>query len=450
MFRARTAVVVLGLLTLAVIASAQTEKVTTNASVQATYSSISQNGGPYPWSDLGVTGSAVLSPGTLQALVGGQTSFDLPTNAVTGNELFTPGTTSLDLGYTPTWSGAIATSASGTLESDFVYHIGPFNGSNTLLQVPLSTATSANNLGGSLMSNTGNSITSVGPGPGVEMSGNLNAQVGICPFCTTLASFSMDLNVGSQIQQTVNWSPTVTYGDLEWYSTTQTYSPSDHPVFVTGSGGQVQNVFQTPAGLSLANGDTFYFNLLPAVFLNMQVGDSADITIPATLSFSGQVFGVDLGSGNFGPSNLYDLGTGSEAFNFNAAWYGSQFYSVPLQYTETCPGSLCFATYETPNSSGGIVQFAGNGAPSDMPPINFTGGPWPGQSGGPGISNLGPLFPDGNCAPADTPDAGQCITQVSVTTTPTPEPSGLLLLGTGVLGLALQLRRRPQRRLTTA
>jgi hypothetical protein len=45
------------------------------------------------------------------------------------------------------------------------------------------------------------------------------------------------------------------------------------------------------------------------------------------------------------------------------------------------------------------------------------------------------------CGPAGTPDAGECITQV-IPTSSTPEPADALLLGIGLLGLAIFAPRK--------
>lgn len=425
------------------VALAQTVNVSTNAGVQAFYPALTQSAGPFPWSDLGVMAAATVAPGELDASVGGHTQFTLATT-VTGSETFVPGSTTLSLSYVPDWAGSLTTSASANLTSDFTYSIGPFSGSQSLLNVPLATGATTSNLASSLNSGAAGGNTRIAPGPGVDFSGNFSGQVGVCPFCTTLASISFDVNVGSQIQQTTSWAPSITYGDLAWYSTTPTYSASDNPVAVAGSGGSISNVFGTPTGLSLTNGETFFYNVLPFVNLDMPIGNSAEADVPASLSFDGQIFGVDLGGGDFGPSNLYSLSTGDESFDFNATWFGQSFYSLPLTYTETCPGALCFASYKTPSSSVSPVNFASGGAPSDVPPLNFLGGPWPGGVAGPGTSNLGSLFPNGACAPSDSAYAGQCITQVNLTgsVTATPEPSSLLLCAFGLLCLAGLARAR--------
>src|ERR1700693_542683 len=126
----RSIAAVCGLLLLGVAASAQSEAVGTSASESATYGTVSQNAGPFPWSDLGITASASVSQGGLDVSTGGSTTFEL-TPTVTAGESFMAGSTVLNLGYTPSWTGTFssATAANGNLNSNFVYNIGPFSGS---------------------------------------------------------------------------------------------------------------------------------------------------------------------------------------------------------------------------------------------------------------------------------------------------------------------------------
>ena len=98
--------------------------VDTTASATASYSTYSQTAGPFPWSDLGIDATASVSAGSLNVATGGSTSYALATT-ITGGETFTPGSTMLQLGYTPGWTGSLSGAANGDLNSKFVYNIGP-------------------------------------------------------------------------------------------------------------------------------------------------------------------------------------------------------------------------------------------------------------------------------------------------------------------------------------
>jgi hypothetical protein len=456
----RSVAAVCGLLLLGVAANAQSEAVGTSASESATYGTVSQNAGPFPWSDLGITASASVSQGVLDVSTGGSTTFKL-NSTVTSGESFVAGSTVLNLGYTPSWTGTFssATAANGNLNSNFVYNIGPFSGSKNLLNVPLNVpgattgnlAPSLNNL---VVSPPVSNSSTVG-GPGIIAGLGVQAQACFI-VCVTVASANVNFNVGTQIQQNIVAAPAVTYGDLVWESKSQTYSASDHFTFVPGVVGNIANTFTAPpASLGLTTGQTFYYNFLPVVQLDMPVINDAQVSVPASISASWNIFGFG-GSETWPLGNLYSLNTGAAAFDFNPDFNGSNFYSIPLEYTAGyCVAVACFGpSYITPPSGGGpTVTLTGGGVPSDSGPcgalligcgINVPDGP--GEPGGYGQTNLGPLFPPEGptgmvCGPAGTPDAGECITQV-IPTSSTPEPADALLLGIGLLGLAIFAPRK--------
>lgn len=418
--------------------------VDTGSSATANYGTWSETAGPFPWSDLGFTAGASVSGGTLNVSTGGSTSYNL-TSAVSPSETFTPGTTTLNLGYNPAWTGSFATgpAAKGNLNSQFVYNIGPISGSDNLFNDNLSAPGANKDLSSSLNTGLGIPVTSleVGNGLGLGATLKLSANAGICPFCVTVASVSLGFNVGSQVVQTVIAAPTVNYADLVWYSTSPTYSPTDTFTTVSGSAGNVANTFAAPT-LSLTNGETFYMNILPVVELTMPVFNDALVAVPASITASWDVFG-DSGSANYPLGNLFTLDNGDPEFNYDADFYGSEFYSVPLVYTSFCEPVACFASYETPSSGSGPTT-PSSGIPIDMlPTVTITGdGPVP---GGYGNTSTGPLFPGDPstgeiCGPVGTPYAGECINQVN--TTVTPEPTALILFGTGLLILGGMRRRR--------
>ena len=125
------------LLLVAAAASAQTVNVGTSASETATYGTTPQTAGPFPWSDLGISATATITPGVLNVATGGSTAFSL-NSTISGGEILTPGML-LNVGYNAGWTGALnsAPAANGNLSSQFVYNIGPISGSDNLLNVPL-------------------------------------------------------------------------------------------------------------------------------------------------------------------------------------------------------------------------------------------------------------------------------------------------------------------------
>jgi hypothetical protein len=412
--------------------------VDTNASGTATYGTYSETAGPFPWSDLGFTAGATISSGGLLVSTGGSTSYTLPNGAVTGSEIFTPGSTTLHLGYTPGWTGSFVSlpNATGNLNSNFVYNIGPISGSDNLFNVPLVAPGAIGNLAPGLDAGAGvvPSLQSAN-GPGLSATLTLSAQA-FCPFCVTVASASLGFNIGTRVDQAVTATPTVSYGDLVWYSRAQSLTASDATTFVSGAGGSVADTFTNPGFTS----GTFYMNILPDIRLTMPVSSDSDVAVPASISASWDVFGAG-GSESWPLGDLFTLGTGDESFDFNPEFFGQFFYSIPLEVTDPCaPVAFC-PTYETPASGFEPIPVS-DGIPADIPPSIVVGGGGP-TPGGYGNPNIGPLFPGDPslgpvCGQPGTPFAGQCINQVTVS----PEPRAYILLGIGLLLLAGGMRRR--------
>ncbi len=455
-------VVAIPLFGVAAVASAQTITDGTSASEVVSFGGLSQSGGPFPWSDLGITANANVTPGVLDVQTGGSTAFKL-TTAFTAGEVLTAGDP-FNVGYNSGWTGQFnsAPAASGGFSSQFVYNLGPFSGSKSILNVPLSVpGATTGHLSSSLNSGgiTPVSVSQSVGGPGVSLTATLSAQ-GCFIVCVTVASASLSFNVGTQIQQSILATPLVQYGDIVWESTTPTYSASDHPTFIPGFGGSVMNTLAAPSGLT--TGDTFYFNVLPAIQLNMPVIDTADVAVPASITASWDIFGFG-GSDNWPLGNLYELG-GAGAFDFNPDFYGSEFYSLPLIYTSAyCAQIACFpATYTVPGSGSGnpVNTPTGGGVPGDNGPCGadtlvtcgLTVTPTPGDDTGYGNVPTNPLFPSGNCGPAGVPGpdgypwSDYCyntgLPPTLQTSQTVPEPDTLALLALGSLGVFLQSRRR--------
>ncbi len=412
--------------------------VNTDSSGTASYGTYSENAGPFPWSDLGFTAGASISSGGLLVATGGSTSYTLPDGTVTGSEIFHPGTTTLNLGYTPSWTGSFASlpNANGNLNSSFVYNIGPISGSDNLFNVPLFAPPASGNLAPSLNAGVGvvPSLVSAN-GPGLDASLTLSAQA-FCPFCVTVASATLGFNIGTRVDQTVTATPIVNYGDLVWYSRSQSLTAADTPTFVAGAADTIADTFTNPG----FDSGTFYMNILPAIQLTMPVSSNSDVAVPASISASWDVFGAG-GSDSWPLGDLFSLSTGNESFNYNPEFYGDFFYSIPLEVTDSCaPVAFC-PVYETPATGFDPIPVS-DGIPSDVPPsIVVTGGG--GTPGGYGTTNLGPLIPgdpSGNpiCAPAGSAFVGDCITTVTVS----PEPRAYVLLGISLLLLAGGMKRR--------
>jgi hypothetical protein len=446
---------------------AQTISVATDSSLTANYTGTAQTGGPFPWTDLGITATAGVAPGTLNVGTGGSTGFDLANAPVAGQVLGY--NTKFDVNYTAAWTGSMAAGpASGSVNSSLVYNIGPLSGSDTLLNLPVSAGgTSTADLSGALNAGNGTTVSASGNGSGPSATPSYTVSAQACAFvCVTLASASVGVNIGTQLNQTASVTPTVTYGDLVWVSTSPGYSASaTAQEFIASSGGTIVNNMGNLSNLAnllgVTPGETFYYNMLPEVQVQMQLSGDAQIALPTSITASYNVFGIG-GSTNIPVGNLYSLDTGNESVDFDATFHDDDYYSIPVVY-DGCPSGATSCDGAQATVSGTFtdqVSKLGNG---DLPPDGSCGGVYVGCSlsvpsgqgsfGGYGTQyNLGPLIPgdpsgSNVCAPQGSPDAGACINQVTLTNqqlAAAPEidvrsaASGL----TFVLGLLATLRGR--------
>jgi hypothetical protein len=448
----------------------QTVDVVTDSSFNANYIGTTQNGGPFPWTDLGITATAGVAPGTLNVGTGGSTSFNLVNAPVAGQVLGYQ--TKFDVSYSAAWTGTMAAGpASGNVNSNLVYNIGPLSGSETLLNLPVSAGgTSTVDLSGALNAGNGATVNAFGGGSGPSANPSYTLSAQACAFvCVTLASASLGVNIGTQVNQTASVTPTVTYGDLVWASTSPKYSTATvFQQFIPGSGGTIVNnmggISNLANTLGITPGQTFYYNMLPEVQVQMQLNGQAQLNLPTSITASYNVFGIG-GSTNIPLGNLYTLDTGPQSVGVDATFTNSEFYSIPLVY-DGCPsgGTNCDGAQATVSGTfTGQLAKLGNG---DLPPSGSCGGAYAGCTltvpsgqgsiGGYGTQyNLGPLIPgdpsgSNVCAPQGSPDAGACINRVTFNQLiAAPEidvssvASGLTLL----FGTLATLRGR--RRLTT-
>lgn len=438
-------------------ANAQALTVTTDSSVTAPFIPALQNVGPFPWSDLGITGTAVVAPGAVTVATGGSTSFAFG-STVSAGEHMQAGTTAFTIGYASDWTGEIVSApTSGSLSSNLVYKFGPISGSATLLNEPVNgTAGPAQSLASSLNNGTGIPVGTSASGTGPSISPGYQLKAEACAIvCVTLASAGVNVNVGTAIQQSSSVAPTVTYGSLVWSSLTPG-SPGAGEVFVPGTGGTITAPFiAPPASLGITTGQHFYYNILPVVELELPITSQAELDVPASITASYEILGIG-GSKSWPLGNLYSLNTGTETADVNETFDAPDYYSIPLEYGYApCLALVCEPSYFVPpDIIGQAVQLNDGGVPADSGPcggtlidctIAGTGGTP--TTGGYGNSNLGPLIPGDPstgdvCGSAGTAYAGECINTVTLTTV--PEPDSLLLFGIGLAGLGL-VTHRPRR-----
>jgi hypothetical protein len=447
---------------------AQTVNVTTDSSITANYVGTLQNGGPFPWSDLGVTATAVVAPGQLNVATGGATSFNL-TNAPTAGQVL-GFNTKFDVTYSAAWAGSMAAGdASGGVNSNFVYNIGPLSGSQTLLNLPVSTgSTSSVDISGALNAGNGTTVNASGngTGPSANPTYTLAAQ-GCAIVCVTVASASVGINIGTAVNQTASVTPTVTYGDLVWASTSPKYSTGTvfQEFIPSGSGGTIVNNMGNISNLAnilgITPGQTFYYNMLPEVQVQMQASGEAQLNLPASITASYEVFGIG-GSTDFPLGNLYSIDTGTQSDGFDATFHNSEFYSIPLVY-DGCPSGAKSCDGAQATVSGSFTDQLVNLGNGDLPPVGSCDGDYigciltvpqgQGSIGGYGTQPLGPLIPgdpsgSSLCAPRGSSDAGTCINRVVLTQVSAPEinagsAASALALLLGSLAVLMGRRRSP-------
>jgi hypothetical protein len=429
----------------------QTINVGTGSNTTVSFGSATQTAGPAPWSDLGVTATAAIAPGDLQVATGGSTAFTF-VNAPSAGQAVGSGTT-FNLNYTPGWSGSIAQGgASGSVSSSLVYNIGPISGSASLLNVGASSSASPTmDLGASLNSPGGAAVntSASGSGPGTTAGYTLSAS-GCVVVCVTVASVSLGVTIGTQVQQSATVTPTVTYGDLVWISTSplSKYSVGDPQAFIAGSGGSIVNPLGNLGSLGLSKGQSFYYNILPEVELNVAVSSQAQLSLPASLTASYEVLGVG-GSKSVPLGNLYTLSTGAQQTEYGTTFAAGYYDSIKMSYEGTTGGytgqggyeAIVDGPYAAQKLSGDPLP-AGSG-PCATKPIGCDlvlpggSGNLSGYGTQPGESSLIPndQVPGGICVPAGSVNAGTCINKVVLTGGPVAAPE----LSTGTASSAATL-----------
>jgi len=455
-FRTMSGLVFTGLATAAM---GQSIDVDTASTLSVSFGSATQTAGPAPWSDLGITATASIAPGDLSVATGGSTAFTFANAPSAGQQVGTG--TNFNVNYSAGWSGSVSQdSASGNVNSSLVYSIGALSGSTSLLNATAtSSASPSADLGASLnASGAPVSTAASGSGPGVTEGYTLEAR-GCVIACVTLASASLGVTIGTQVQQSATVTPTVTYGDLVWISTSfsSKYSATDPQAFIAGNAGSIANPLGNLSALGLSPGQAFTYNILPEVQLNMAVSSQAQLSLPASLTASYSVLGIG-GSQSVPLGNLYTLSTGAQTVDVATTFLDSDYYSVKMEYegvsqnfATSTDEAMVLGPYTAQKLSGGDPVPTGSG-PCVTTPVGCiltvpgSTGDLSGYGTQPNGSTLIPndQTPGGICAPAGTLNAGTCINQVTLTGGPLAAPeidaSATTSAGTLLLGALIVLR----------
>jgi hypothetical protein len=419
-----------------------TQTLDTTALNTATYDDLTGNAGPFPFSNLGVSASTNLGL-LVSASVNGSTTFQFPT--FTPGQVIATGST-LNYAYTPTWSGGSVGSHAGlSASATLSYDLGPFSGSNTIFDTALNT--SANGVIGGGTTLTG------GTANGTTASAPVFAGITESAF---LASASVGVNVGLNLQTALNFNPAVQYGYYSWINTTGSFSPTDSVTFTGVGSGALDYTFGDNLDAAVP-GNTFFLNFAPAVQVDLPITPTSTVGLPLSGDFHADALGTTLVDETLplGTVSLYNANydTWDDDMNFNG-----KYYSLELTQSDQCPGQ----DISTPNCAhytvdgsgvllGSLVQFPGGGSSG-----NLTGGGGTGSFDGNYAS--APLVP-GVCDPTtgicyQSNDANLPVGPGSVTFTGTPvgtpEPGMLLLLALGGLGLFFAVAGRRSVGLATA
>jgi hypothetical protein len=405
-----------------------TQSVDTTSLNNAVYDTLNGNAGPFPFSNLGV--QAINSLGLqVAASTSGATTFVFPT--------YTPGQTlavnsTLNYAYNPVWSGgSVGSNAGLSASASFNYDIGPFSGSSSILDTVLNTSANGNIAGGSTLTGSSANGTAIGP----------TYNFGLTESAL-LASASVGVNVGVNLQTAITYTPTIQYGYYTWVNTTGGYSPSDVVTFSGVSSGPLTYNFDS--GLAAeAGSSTFFVNFAPAVQVDLAVTPTSTVQLPISGYLDVSAFGDTLADETLPLGTISAYTANYDTWDDDMGFTG-KYYSLELTESKDCgnrnEGFDCPTIFTVDGSGpvlGAEVNLPGGGSSSDL-----TGG---GGSGSwdSNYSNA-PLVP-GVCDPSSgmcysSNDPNLPIGPGTVTTTDTaakPEPSTTPLLVIGLLAISL-------------
>ncbi len=408
-----------------------TQSVDTTSLNNAVYDTLNGNAGPFPFNNLGVQATDSLGL-QVAASTSGATSFVFPT--------FTPGQTiaansTLNYAYNPIWSGgSIGSNAGLSASASFNYNIGPFSGSSSIFDTALNTAANGNIGGGATLTGGNANGTAVGPGYNFGLTES-----------AVLASASVGVNVGVNLQTAISYTPTVQYGYYSWVNTTGGYSSSDVATFNGVSSGPLTYNFSS--GLAAQAGSpTFFVNIAPAVVVDLAVTPTSIVQLPISGYVDVSAFGDTLANETLPLGTISAYTANYNTWNDDMGFTG-KYYSLELTESNSCGFNIAGCpVHFTVDGSGPLlgtkINLPGGGSSS-----NLTGGGGTG-SWDPNYSNA-PLLPSvcdpstGTCYASNDPNMPVGPGTVTTTdTVATPEPATLPLLLIGLVVLTLLAFRK--------
>jgi hypothetical protein len=408
-----------------------TQTLDTTSLNTATYDDLAGNAGPFPFNNLGVQATTNLGL-LVSASTNGSTTFQFPT--ITPGQVFLT-SSSLNYAYTPSWTGgSIGANAGLSATATFNYNLGPFSGTNTIFDTALNTQANGTIGGGTtLTGGTANGVASATP----QFFGLTESAV--------LASASVGVNVGLNLQTAIGYNPTVQYGYYTWVTTTGGVSS---PMTFHGVTNGALNYDFDQNLPALAGSNTFFLNFAPAVVVDLPITPTTTVSLPISGDFHVSAFGGTLVDESLplGTVSLYNANydTWDDSMDFTG-----KYYSMELTASDNCSNTgfdITACPHYTVDGDGLLVGTKVNIPGGD--PSNLTGG---GGNGGwdSNYSNA-PLVP-GVCDPSTamcyaSNDPNLPVGPGSVTTTGgpigTPEPGTMLLLVLGCIVLFAATTRK--------
>ena len=214
----------------------------------------------------------------MAAGVRGSTQFTFPT--INFGDVFRANTSQLSYGYAADWIDATIGSHSGlSASASFNYDIGPFSGSKSIYDQALNTTSNGNLGAGSTL--TAGIANSQAVGDKYGASYGLSAHV---------ASASVGLNVGVNLQNHISYTPTVEYGYYSRVNTGGSLTSADTLSWTGVTSGSLDYLFPSNIASSVGS-ENFFLNFMPAVRMDLTIDGSSTVVIPLDGTFTAEAFG---------------------------------------------------------------------------------------------------------------------------------------------------------------